>query len=267
MIQIRQLTKVFHDRSRGEAVVALDNLTLDVRDHEFLTVIGPSGCGKTTLLRILAGLETWDEGDVLLDGTPLKGAGPERAMVFQNFALLPWANVLDNVAFGLEMRGVTRDRRYTVAERLINLVGLGGFERRLPRELSGGMQQRVGLARALAVEPQILLMDEPFGALDEQTRRMLQEELLGVWEREPKTVMFITHSMAEAVLLGDRIVLMSPRPGRIVEIIDNPLPRPRPRDVDQLPEFGKLRAYLWQQLRAMQPVAAAEPALAGAGAE
>ncbi len=267
MIEIRQLTKVFHDRSRGEAVVALDNLTFDVRDNEFLTVIGPSGCGKTTLLRVLAGLETWDEGEVLLDGKPLKGAGPERAMVFQNFALLPWANVVDNIAFGLEMRGVPRERRYSVAERLIRLVGLAGFERRLPRELSGGMQQRVGLARALAVEPQILLMDEPFGALDEQTRRMLQEELLGVWEREPKTVMFITHSMAEAVLLGDRIALMSPRPGRIMEIIDNPLPRPRPRDVDQLPVFGELRSYLWQQLRTMQPLTSAEPSMAGAMAE
>ncbi len=266
MIEIRHLTKVFEDNSRGEEVVAIDDLTLEIRDNEFLTVIGPSGCGKTTLLRILAGLSTWDRGDVLLDGKPLKGPGPERSMVFQNFALLPWANVVDNVAFGLEMRGVDRSKRYEVSERLIKLVGLAGFERRYPRELSGGMQQRVGLARALAVEPKTLLMDEPFGALDEQTRRMLQEELLALWEREPKTVLFITHSMAEAVLLGDRIVLMTPRPGKIKEVIVNPLPRPRPRDVDRMPEFAQLRGYLWDQLRAMQLDMRA-PDLAGAGAE
>jgi NitT/TauT family transport system ATP-binding protein len=265
VIQIQHLTKVFHDRSRGEEVVAIDDLSLELRDNEFVTVIGPSGCGKTTLLRILAGLETWDEGQVLLDGKPLSGPGLERAMVFQSFALLPWANVLDNVAFGLEMRGVARERRYATAERLIKLVGLDGFQRRLPRELSGGMQQRVGLARALAVEPRTLLMDEPFGALDEQTRRLLQEELLAVWEREPKTVLFVTHSMAEAVLLGDRIVLMTPRPGRIKELIDNPLPRPRPRDVDQLPAFGELRGFLWEQLRQMQTDLRA-PGLAGAAA-
>jgi NitT/TauT family transport system ATP-binding protein len=267
VIEIRGLTKVFQDRSRGEDVVAIKDLSVDVRDNEFLTVIGPSGCGKTTLLRTLAGLEGWDEGEVLLDGRPLRGPGPERAMVFQNFALLPWANVLDNIAFGLEMRGVHRQARLGVAERLVRLVGLTGFERRLPRELSGGMQQRVGLARALAIDPRILLMDEPFGALDEQTRRTLQEELLGVWEREPKTVLFITHNMAEAVLLGDRIVLMTPRPGRVKEVIDNPLPRPRPRDVDRLPAFGELRNYLWEQLRGMQTETPPQKLLAAAGAE
>jgi NitT/TauT family transport system ATP-binding protein len=165
---------------------------------------------------------------------------------------MPWADVLTNMAFGLDLRGVPKSEREATAMRLVKLVGLEGFERRLPKELSGGMQQRVGLGRALAVDPQILLMDEPFGALDEQTRRLLQEELLRIWEQERKTVVFITHSMEEAVLLGDRVLLMTPRPGRVKEIIDIPLARPRGRDTEKSATFVEIKEYLWEHLRSMQ---------------
>jgi len=255
LIDFDHVHKTFPARGGDAPVDALKDVSLQISDGEFITVLGPSGCGKTTLLRILAGLEHWDDGDVRVDGVSVVGPGPERAMVFQGFSLLPWARVIDNVAFGLEIRGVPKAEREARAERLIEMVGLTGFERRLPGELSGGMQQRVGLARALAVEPQILLMDEPFGALDEQTRRLLQEELLRIWEVTRKTVIFITHSMEEAVLLGDRIVLMSPRPGRIVEIVDVPLARPRASSVDSIEgsaEFAAITADLWHKLREMQ---------------
>jgi NitT/TauT family transport system ATP-binding protein len=253
MIEIKGITKRFMGRN-GE-VQALQNLDLTIRDNEFLTILGPSGCGKTTLLRIIGGLERADGGEVRIDGQLVRSPGPERAMVFQGFALMPWASVLTNVAFGLEVRGVGRQAREEKARELIEFVGLKGFERMLPHELSGGMQQRVGLARALAVEPQVLLMDEPFSALDEQTRRLLQEELLGIWEKTRTTVIFITHSMEEAVLLGDRVVLMSARPGQINEIVDVPLERPRSVAVDSIEssrEFAQITNHLWRSLRDMQ---------------
>jgi NitT/TauT family transport system ATP-binding protein len=255
LIDFDHVDKTFPARGTDAPVEALKDVSLQIREGEFITVLGPSGCGKTTLLRILAGLEGWDDGDVRVDGRPVVGPGPERAMVFQGFSLLPWAKVIENVAFGLEIRGVPKAEREARAAELITMVGLKGFERRLPGELSGGMQQRVGLARALAVDPKILLMDEPFGALDEQTRRLLQEELLRIWEATRKTVIFITHSMEEAVLLGDRIVLMSPRPGRIVECVDVPLTRPRAASVDSIEgsaEFAAITADLWRKLRDMQ---------------
>ena len=257
VITIRNLSKEFVGEDGHEGgTLALDNVTLDVHDSQFLTVIGPSGCGKTTLLRLIGGLIPYDRGEVAIDGTPVRGPGSDRAVVFQGFALLPWADVLSNVAFGLEMRGMPKAVRDARAMELIKLVGLEGFESRLPRHLSGGMQQRVGLARALAVDPMILLMDEPFGALDEQTRRLLQEELLRIWERQRKTVVFITHSMEEAVLLGDRVALMSPRPGHIQEIIDVPLPRPRGRETEKSPAFTEIKEYLWDRLRSMHSGAA-----------
>ncbi|HYH91756.1 MAG TPA: ABC transporter ATP-binding protein [Candidatus Saccharimonadales bacterium] len=255
LIEFDRLCKIFPARGDDEPVEALKDVSFDIKDGEFITVLGPSGCGKTTLLRILAGLEQFDSGDVRVDGQSVTGPGPDRAMVFQSFALMPWAKIIDNVAFGLELRGVPKAEREDRAMRLIELVGLKGFERRLPGALSGGMQQRVGLARALAVDPRILLMDEPFGALDEQTRRLLQEELLAIWEASRKTVIFITHSMEEAVLLGDRIVLMSPRPGRIVDVVDVPLARPRSTTIDTIegsPEFAAITADLWHRLREMQ---------------
>jgi NitT/TauT family transport system ATP-binding protein len=271
MIEITRVAKTFPGRGDDLPVEALKDVSLQVRDGEFMTVLGPSGCGKTTLLRILAGLETYDSGDITIGGRPVTGPGPDRAMVFQSFALLPWANVADNIAFGLELRGVPKAKRLERARKLIDLVGLTGFEKRLPGELSGGMQQRVGLARALAVDPEILLMDEPFGALDEQTRRLLQEELLAIWEQTRKTVIFITHSMEEAVLLGDRVILMSARPGRIVDIVDVPLERPRASAVDDATgsvEFAQITADLWRRLREMQvraiPDVATEAEVAGA---
>jgi NitT/TauT family transport system ATP-binding protein len=253
MITIKGLKKLFVGRTTDDAgVLALDNLDLEVRDNEFLTVIGPSGCGKTTLLRIVAGLIPHDEGTVEIDGRPVKGPGPDRAVVFQNFALLPWADVLTNVGFGLRLQGVRKEDREERGMRYVKLVGLDGFERRLPKELSGGMQQRVGLARALAVDPEILLMDEPFGALDEQTRRLLQEQLLQIWEEERKTVVFITHSMEEAVLLADRLVLLSPRPGRIDRILEVPLPRPRSGAIERSQAFVDIKESVWDHLRGMQ---------------
>ena len=253
MIHVRGLSKEFVGRDGEDTgVLAIDSLNFEVRDNEFLTVIGPSGCGKTTLLRIVAGLIPFDDGEVRIDDIPVTGPGPDRAVVFQNFALMPWADVLANVAFGLDIRGTPKAECEAIAMRLVRLVGLEGFERRLPKELSGGMQQRVGLARALAVNPRILLMDEPFGALDEQTRRLLQEQLLRIWDQERKTVIFITHSMEEAVLLGDRVMLMTPRPGRVKEIIDVPLKRPRGQETEKSTTFIEIKEYLWENLRSMQ---------------
>jgi NitT/TauT family transport system ATP-binding protein len=255
LIEITGLSKTFPARGKDAPVEALKDVGLSIRDGEFVTVLGPSGCGKTTLLRMVAGLIRADAGSINIDGKTVTAPGPERAMVFQSIALMPWGTVLANVAFGLKLRGVPRSERESRAMELLDLVGLTGFENRLPGELSGGMQQRVGLARALAVDPKILLMDEPFGALDEQTRRLLQEELLQIWETTRKTVIFITHSMEEAVLLGDRIVLMSPRPGRIVDVLPVPLPRPRAAAVDQIEgsaEFAAITAQLWHRLREMQ---------------
>ncbi|MEV4897343.1 ABC transporter ATP-binding protein [Nonomuraea sp. NPDC055795] len=253
MIEIRGLSKSFVGQDGGR-VQALSDVDLDVAENEFLTVLGPSGCGKTTLLKAVAGLVPADSGEIRVDGAPVRGPGPDRSMVFQNFALLPWATVLDNVAFGLELRGVGKAEREERARALISMVGLAGFETKRPAELSGGMQQRVGIARALAVQPRVLLMDEPFGAVDEQTRRLLQEELLSIWEQSRLTVVFITHSMEEAVLLGDRVVLMSARPGQIAEIVPVPLRRPRSRDVGALErsgEYVEITAYLWDRLRDM----------------
>ncbi|WP_091471006.1 ABC transporter ATP-binding protein [Paenarthrobacter nitroguajacolicus] len=269
MIEITGLGKTFTGQD-GSAVRALDNVNLSVRDNEFLTVLGPSGCGKTTMLKMIAGLMPWDEGEISIAGNPVRGPGPDRSMVFQNFALLPWSTVLENVAFGLRLRGVSKSEREDRARELITMVGLAGFETKRPGELSGGMQQRVGLARALAVEPKVLLMDEPFGAVDEQTRRLLQEELLSIWERTKLTVVFITHSMEEAVLLGDRVVLMSARPGQISEIVPVPLERPRSSDVGGLErskEYVEITAYLWDRLREMHDENRAKnpAALNGAG--
>jgi NitT/TauT family transport system ATP-binding protein len=252
-IEIQDVGKTFQGRNRQ--VRALDNVNLSVRENEFITLVGPSGCGKTTLLRIVAGLLPWDDGQVLVDGKRVRGPGPERSMVFQSFALLPWMSVLDNVAFGLELRGIEKRQREEKAHEFLEIVGLKGFERAMPFELSGGMQQRVGLARALAVDPQILLMDEPFSAVDEQTRRLLQEELLRIWESRRVTVLFVTHSIDEAVMMGDRAVLMSARPGRIKEVIPVPLSRPRSEFIatpEGAQQLATTSARLWQELRDLQ---------------
>jgi NitT/TauT family transport system ATP-binding protein len=250
MITLRGVSKSFPGDGGTPATPAIDEVSFTVETQEFVCLVGPSGCGKTTVLRIVAGLVAPDAGSVTIDGAPVIAPGPDRAMVFQHATLLPWSDVLTTVAFGLELRGMPRPERESIARNLIRAVGLEGFERHYPRQLSGGMQQRVGLARALAVNPDILLMDEPFAAVDAQTRRSLQEEVLRLHAAAQKTVVFVTHDIDEAVRLGDRVLLMSPRPGQIRETVPVPVPRPRPADLDLHPEAARLKAYLWQRLRA-----------------
>jgi NitT/TauT family transport system ATP-binding protein len=227
-LQICDVTKIFSNE-QGDETEALSHITLDVEEKEFVCLLGPSGCGKTTLLRIIGGLEQATSGFVQLNGEKVAGPTLQMAMIFQEYSLYPWRTVMDNIVFGLEVRGVPKAERYKAAQKYIELVGLEGFERSHPHELSGGMRQRVAVARALAVEPEILLMDEPFGALDAQTRNRMQMELLHIWEMTRKTVLFVTHSVDEAVFLADRIVVLTRRPGRIKEIVEVPHERPRER--------------------------------------
>ncbi|MFC0531642.1 ABC transporter ATP-binding protein [Phytohabitans kaempferiae] len=250
-IELRGVGKLYHDETSGRQVHALSEVDLTVRTGEFVSLIGPSGCGKTTLLKILDGLLPHDQGEVLINGARSTGPGPERAMVFQSFALLPWLNVYDNIAFGLRIRGVTGKQAEATVRHYMDMVGLRGFADSYPAQLSGGMQQRVGIARALAVNPAILLMDEPFGSLDAQTRNLLQVDLERIYEADNKTVVFVTHAMDEAVFLSDRIVIMSPRPGRIHELIDVDLPRPRNDETRRDPRFIELSSYVWDTLRGM----------------
>jgi NitT/TauT family transport system ATP-binding protein len=249
MITITGCSKSFPSRDGRASIKVVDRLDLTIADREFVCVLGPSGCGKTTLLWMLAGLVRPDEGEIAIDGRVVTAPGADRGMVFQDFALLPWADVLTNIAFGLELRGVAREERLARAKRLADAVGLHGFEHHYPRELSGGMQQRVSLARALAIEPSILLMDEPFGALDSLTRRGLQEDLLRIHAEERRTVVFVTHSIDEAVRLSDRIVVLSPRPARIDEIVRVDLPRPRPPDLGINATFVGMKEHLWARVR------------------
>jgi NitT/TauT family transport system ATP-binding protein len=251
VISIRQVVKTYADEQPDQHILALDRIDLTIRHGEFMSLIGPSGCGKTTLLKIVDGLLPYDSGEVSVRGQRVSGPGPERAVVFQSFALLPWRTVEGNIAFALELKGVDKAASRETIRRYINMVGLNGFERRYPGQLSGGMQQRVGLARALAVNPDILLMDEPFGALDAQTRTLLQADLERIWETDQKTVVFVTHAMDEAVFLSDRVVIMSPRPGRIHEIVEVDLPRPRGEEVRKHPRFVELTSYVWDVLRGM----------------
>ncbi|MDH4277805.1 MAG: ABC transporter ATP-binding protein [Acidimicrobiia bacterium] len=251
MIDINGVSMTFE--RDGVPFTALDGIDLTIADGEFASIIGPSGCGKTTLLKIIAGLVDPTAGTVTVDGTVIDGPGPERALVFQNFVLLPWATILDNTAFGLEARGVGKEERRRIAREQLARMGLSGFEQHYPRELSGGMQQRVGIARALAVDPSNLLMDEPFGALDALTRQLMQKDLLDLWEEdEERTAAFVTHSMDEAVYLSDRIVLMNTRPGRIEEIIDVPFPRENRADVVSQADYNEFTRYLWSRLEGMQ---------------
>ena len=217
-LAIRDLSKVFVTGT-GEQVPALKDISLTVEDEEFLCILGPSGCGKTTLLRIIAGLDTPTKGSIEVDGEALDGPSRRIAMIFQEYSLFPWRTVLENVAFGLEMTGKGRGDRLEAAGRYLDLVGLGSFGKSFPFELSGGMRQRVAVARALAIEPAALLMDEPFGALDAQTRNLMQTELQEIWRKTRKTIVFVTHSVDEAVFLADRIVVLTERPGRIREIV------------------------------------------------
>lgn len=251
MIELRDVTMVFE--RNGNPFTALENIGFQIPAGDFVSVIGPSGCGKTTLLKIVSGLLAATSGEVVIKGERIRGPGSDRALVFQNFVLLPWATVLDNAAFGLEARGVGKEERRAIAKAQLAKVGLSGFEDHYPRELSGGMQQRVGIARALAVDPDILLLDEPFGALDALTRRLMQSDLLELWqESEPRTAIFVTHAMDEAVYLSDRIVLMNTRPGRVEEIIDVPFARPRHRGLTAQADYHDFTDYLGSRLESMQ---------------
>ncbi|MGO1973553.1 MAG: ABC transporter ATP-binding protein [Propionibacteriaceae bacterium] len=242
-ISIQDVRKTF--QLKNEEFVALDRVNLDIADNEFVTVVGPSGCGKSTLMNILGGLETVSGGCAIVDDLAVSAPGPDRGVIFQQYALFPWLTVRKNVEFGLKVAGVSKGDRAERAEYFIRLVGLEQFADALPKMLSGGMKQRCAIARAYAVNPSILLMDEPFGALDALTRVKLQEQLLETWNREKRTVMFITHDVDEAVFLANRVVVMAARPGRIHKIINVDLPYPRTEEVRLSPEFGELRNRVW----------------------
>jgi len=244
MISIRGVSK-HYETSRG-TVRSLDDVDLDVADGEFITLVGPSGCGKSTLLNLMAGLLDPTEGEVLVGGRPVTGPGPDRGVIFQQYALFPWLTARQNVEFGLRIRGMKKAEREQVAHHYLDLVGLGDFAGALPKELSGGMKQRCAIARAYAAQPSILLMDEPFGALDALTRVSMQENLLETWQQERRTAVFITHDVDEAVFLANRVIVMSPRPGRITEVIDVPLAYPRTEEMRLSPEFAALRARVWR---------------------
>ncbi|XWN34306.1 MAG: ABC transporter ATP-binding protein [Devosia sp.] len=234
----------------NETVTALDGVSLTIPQGKLTSLLGPSGCGKTTLLKIIAGLIEPTAGEVTVHGKPVRGPGPDRALVFQDFALLPWATVLDNVAFGLRVQGIPRKEREATARRYIEEVGLGGFEARYPHELSGGMRQRAGLARALAVQSDILLMDEPFSAVDEQMRRKLQEDLIQLLKVEKKTVIFVTHSIEEAVYLSDQVIILTQRPGTVSKIVRPDIDRSGDVDViRRTPRYIELVDEIWAGLR------------------
>ena len=233
----------YRGRANSETL-ALDKTSLRIEAGEFVCIVGPSGCGKTTLLHCLDGLHAPTGGRILLDGREIKGPGHDRAMVFQSAALLPWRTVLRNVTYGLELQGVPLRVATTAAEKMIELVGLAGFESRHPGELSGGMQQRVNLARALVIDPEVILLDEPFAALDAQTRETMQTELLRVWDATKKTAIFITHQISEAVYLADRVVVMSPRPGRVKAIVPVDIPRPRPASARRDPHMFEVESQI-----------------------
>jgi len=257
ILQIRGVSRRF------DSTLALQATELQVAENDFVTILGPSGCGKSTLLRIVAGLDAPTSGEVLLDGRRIEGPGADRGMVFQSYTLFPWLTVLDNICFGLRERGVARAEQLQVANGFVAKVGLVGFEHHYPKQLSGGMQQRTAIARALANGPRILLMDEPFGALDHQTRELMQELLLGIWEAEKKTVLFVTHDIDEAVFMGSRVVVMSARPGRIKLDRAVPIAHPRHYSVKTSAQFSEIKAELTEQVRvevrAAQVAAAAQP--------
>ena len=248
-LKVNHLGKVFGEGA--QAVTALQDVNLEIRQSEFVMIVGPSGCGKTTLINIIGGLDQQTSGDVFLDGRMISGPGADRGMVFQGYSLFPWLTVLKNVEFGLKMKGIPSSHRERTARKYIRLVGLEGFENALPKQLSGGMKQRVAIARTLANEPEILLMDEPFGALDAQTRVVMQELLADIRRKTDTTILFITHDIDEAVLLGDRVYVMSRRPGSVRDVLEVNLPGERSHNSLVLPEFleikKKIMDMLWQE--------------------
>ena len=247
MISVQSLTKVFE---KGDMrVIAIQNLNIDVLENEFFCIIGPTGCGKTTLLRIIAGLEKLSSGKVLLDGKEIKSPDADMSMVFQEFALFPWRSVKKNIEFGLEIKGLQEEKKKDMVRNLVSLINLKGFEDSHPRELSSGMKQRVAIARALAHDPKLLIMDEPFGSLDAQTRNIMQKELLRIWDKTKKTIIFVTHSVDEAVFLADRIAVLTSRPGSLKTIFEIKIPHPRDRtSVEFLQIRGKILKELEEEV-------------------
>jgi ABC-type nitrate/sulfonate/bicarbonate transport system ATPase subunit len=254
---IENVSRTFPGARGGQPTRALQPVDMVVGDNDFVTILGPSGCGKSTLLRLVAGLDTPSTGLILLDGTAVTRPGPDRGMVFQSYTLFPWLTVADNVAFGLREKGVPPSERTRIVSEWLTRVGLTSFANHYPKQLSGGMQQRTAIARALANDPAILLLDEPFGALDNQTRALMQELLLGIWERERKTVLFVTHDIEEAIFLASRVVVMTARPGRIKADVPVGLPYPRHYTIKTTPEFSALKARLTEEIR-VEAVLAAE---------
>jgi NitT/TauT family transport system ATP-binding protein len=249
VLAIEGVSRVFPGVRGAAPVRALEPVTLAIAENDFITILGPSGCGKSTLLRIVAGLDRPTAGRVLLHGREIRGPGADRGMVFQSYTLFPWLTVAENIAYGLREKGMPARERDSVVTAYIDKVGLRGFENHYPKQLSGGMQQRTAIARALANDPAILLLDEPFGALDNQTRGLMQELLLGIWERERKTVLFVTHDIEEAVYLGDRVIVFTARPGEIKAALDIALPQPRNIEVKKSAEFMAYRNTIWDLLR------------------
>jgi NitT/TauT family transport system ATP-binding protein len=233
----------------AQAVSALESIDLAIDDHEFVTIVGPSGCGKSTLLYLVAGFLRPTAGSIRLRGRPIAGPGPDRGIVFQRYSLFPWLTVRDNIGYGLDEQGVARRERERIVGEHVRLVHLEGFEGRYPRELSGGMQQRVALAQTLACQPEMLLMDEPFGALDAQTRRILQDEVRRIWRRDTKTVLFVTHDVEEAVALGTRIVIMTARPGRIKEVVRRDFDVADGDEFEANPAFTALKLRIWRSVK------------------
>jgi NitT/TauT family transport system ATP-binding protein len=250
MLNLRNVNKSFGAPEDGlQPITAVDDVSLEVRRGEFFSIIGPSGCGKSTLLRIIGGLLGASSGELAVEGEPVRGPHPAIAMVFQEESTFPWRTTRANVEFGLEMRGIPQDERRRRASQMIRLVGLSGFEERYPSELSGGMRQRVAIARALVLQPKILLMDEPFGALDEQTRIILGEELLKIRAQLQQTIIFVTHNINESVQLSDRVMVMTARPGRVKSLVEIDLPHPRDSTIIASDRFGRLVARVWGDLR------------------
>jgi NitT/TauT family transport system ATP-binding protein len=246
---VRREFQIKNSLGKKETLSALSGFNLDIEDGEFLSLLGPSGCGKSTFLNILAGLDKYDGGEILVDQQKLRGSSFDRGIVFQSYALLPWRTVIKNLEMGLEIRRVNKKERRRIALHYLELVGLAAFENQYPHQLSGGMRQRVAIARVLAYRPDLLLMDEPFAALDAQTREVLQLELLRIWEADKKTILFVTHSIDEAILLSDRVAFMSARPGCVRQIINIDLPRPRTEDIRNSEEFARIRKSVWELLQ------------------
>ena len=254
---VDKLNRVFPGVKGGADVTALQPTSLSIGDNNFVTILGPSGCGKSTLLRMIAGLDRPTAGSIMLDGKAVTRPGPDRGMVFQSYTLFPWLTVAENIAFGLREKGMAEAQQKEIVAGYVDKVGLRGFENHWPKQLSGGMQQRTAIARALANDPSVLLLDEPFGALDNQTRALMQELLLGIWEREKKTVLFVTHDIEEAIFIASRCLVMSARPGRIKADVAIDLPYPRHYTLKTSPEFSSLKARLTEEIRAEAVLAAA----------